>query len=264
MLRGCLVGVAIILVLVALVVGVVTVRTWIPLQEADRSLEQLDLALGPDTTYTPTGSIPEDRLELFLKIRGTLATGCDAYGRVRAGSDAVDRMDSSDTVQAKDIAGASKALGGAALSITPFLARFLEMRNRALLAARMSLEEYSYIYALAYHERLLSPETRAEIFSNGEALSPEASKMLARCLAREATSAEHGAVDPSRAAALEAELERMSAAERPRLIWQDGIPDAIRADLAPYRDRLDRLFCPATAGLEMEGSAGRALRIALY
>ena len=36
-------------------------------------------------------------------------------------------------------------LGSAALAITPFLARFFELLNKALLAAGMGLEEYSYI-----------------------------------------------------------------------------------------------------------------------
>ena len=59
-------------------------------------------------------------------------------------------------------------LGSAALSITPFLARFFELRNKALLAAEMGLDEYSYIFAVAYHDLLLTPQTLNEIFSDGQ------------------------------------------------------------------------------------------------
>ena len=49
----------------------------------------------------------------------------------------------------------------------------------------MGLSEYSYIYAVTYHDRLLSEQTRNEIFSDGAALSPEASILLRGCLTRQ-------------------------------------------------------------------------------
>ena len=126
----------------------------------------------------------------------------------------------------------------------------------------MGLQEYSYIYAAAYHDLLLSEQTRNEIFSDGAALSPEASEVLKGCLTRQLEAMSQADTDDSLRVALETELKKLE--EDPsRLIWQDGLPEAVRVSARPYREQLDRMFCGATAGLEMERSASRALRVAL-
>ena len=261
--KGCAVLAAILLMVPLVVVGVVGVRTWIPLQQAQKSLDSLELELGSRASYTPTasGNIPPDRLELFLELRATLVTACLDYGTVQEAFDAVESMDSS-KAEGKEVVGTAHLLGSAALSITPFLARFFELRNSELLAVGMGLEEYAYIYAFSYHEQLLSDHTRAQIFSNGDPISREASEMLKACLARQGEALDPASSEASQRNALEAESQEM-ARDPARLIWQDGLPPAVHASLAPYRDRLDQLFCGATAGLEMERSSRRALRVAL-
>ena len=57
-------------------------------------------------------------------------------------------------------------------------------------------------------------------------------------------------------------LQKM-AGDPTRLLWQDGLPDAVRASVDRFREPLDQEFCAATAGLEMEREARRALRVAL-
>ena len=50
---------------------------------------------------------------------------------------------------------------------------------------------------------------------------------------------------------MEAEILEME--DNPfRLLWEEGLPEAIHESVLPYRDRLDPLFCSATAGLEMD------------
>jgi hypothetical protein len=261
--RGLVIFLAILVIVPLLVIGVVGVRTWMPLQQASRSLEELQLALGPRASYTPTlsGEIPAERMELFLELRATLVTACENYGTVQGAFEAVASMDSSQA-EAGEVGETALLLGSAALSITPFLARYFELRNNALLAATMGLEEYAYIYAVAYREQLLSERTRAQIFSGGEALSPEASTMLRGCLARQVEAMGPGDGETSEREAVKAELQRMQA-DPTRLIWQDGLPPAAKASVTPYRESLDRLFCGATAGLELEQGARRALRLAL-
>ncbi len=98
----------------------------------------------------------------------------------KAGGDCQDR----DQGDLGDVGEVAKDLGGASLAITPFLARYFEKRNAALLDASMGLAEYSYIYALAYHDHLLSSQTGHEIFSDGGVISPQASIQLRECLIR--------------------------------------------------------------------------------
>ena len=176
---GCALLVAVLVAVPLVVVGVVAVRTWTPLQQARESLDELERTLGTETRYTPAplGGVPAERMELFLELRASLAPVCADYGEVQGGFEAVDSLDSTRTRDAGEVARVARRLGAAALAIRPFFARFFELRNQALLVASMGLEEYSYIYALAYHDRLRSEETRAEIFSDGDALSPEASEI---------------------------------------------------------------------------------------
>ncbi len=247
-----------------LVVGVVAVKTWLPLREAGEALNQLDHTLGQQANYRParSGEIPADRMELFLELRASLVAACGDYANVQKGFDSVESLESKDPKDPKEVGSVALGLGGAALPITPFLARFFELRNEALLAASMGLQEWVYIYAVAYHDLLLAESTLNEIFSDGEPLSPEASETLKACLALQLEETRQSGDLASRQVALEAELKKME--EDPtRLIWQDSLPAAVRTSLLPYRERLDRVFCAATAGLEMERSARRALAVAL-
>ncbi len=252
---------AILLAVPLIVVGVVGVRTCVPLQQAGRSLDELESNLGEAASYapSPTGEIAAERLELFLDLRAVLVTTCDDYGAMEAAFDSVAALESKDTGDWGEVGTVAGALGGAAFEITPFLARFFEMRNEALLEASMGFEEYAYIYAVAYREQLLSEQTRDEIFSDGVAVSPEASQMLSACLLRQL---ERGTAVGSWRAAVEAELAR-GRADSTRLVWQEDLPQPLRVSLAPYRARLDEVFCGATAGLEMERSSRRAIAVAL-
>jgi hypothetical protein len=262
--KGCGILAAVIVGVPLLIVGVVGVRTWVPLQEAGVALDELDRSLGPDAAYhpQPSGEIPADRMALFLELRAVLVTACDDYGGVRKGFESVASLAERDPADPEEVGDVAVGLGGAALSITPFLARFFARRNTALLAAAMGLEEYSYIYAMAYHDLLLSRRTRNEIFSDGDPLSPAASALLRGCLARQREAMRQADGDTAGLESLAAELQRMKD-DPSRLVWQDGLPAAVQTGVTPHRERLDRLFCGATAGLEMERDADRALRVAL-
>lgn len=262
--KGCAILAAVVVGIPLLVVAVVSLKTWAPLQEAGDALVELDRSLGAEAAYVPalSGEISAQRMELFLELRTSLVTACEDYGSVQGGFEAVESFDPEDPSDMKDVGSVVYRLGGASLSITPFLARYFELRNDALLAALMGLPEYSYIYAATYHDRLLSEQTRAEIFSDGSALSPEASILLRGCLSRQLQATRQSGDENLHIGALEAELKKMED-DPSRLFWQDGLPEAVLASVRPYRERLDRVFCGATAGLEMERDAGRALAVAL-
>lgn len=254
--KGCLVVLALMVGVPLLIAAVVGVQTWIPLHKATESLVVLDRTLGADAAYVPlpSGRIPTERMETFLELRVRMVAACEDYGSVRRGFDSVAALETKDPGDLSDVGDTASALGGASLAITPFLARYFELRNEALLEASMGLEEYSYIYAACYREQLLSDQTRNEIFSDGEAVSPDAALMIRECLAKQGETQ----ADDS----LAVELGKMEQ-DPTRFPWQDGLPEAVAASIAPYRDRLDDLFCGATAGLEMERNANRALWIAI-
>lgn len=262
--KGCGILAAVILGIPLLIAGVVGVKTWGPLHDAGEALDELDRTLGAEATYCPSasGEIPAERLAVFLELRTALARACGDYGAVRRGFDSVDALGEKEPGDLKDVGEVAVDLGGASLEITPFLARYFQMRNEALLKMPMGLQEYAYIYAVVYHDNLLSEQTRNEIFSDGQAVSPEASLLLRECLARQLEAARQTEGDDLSTELLDAELNQMEG-DPSRLIWQDGLPEVLGASTQPYRERLDQLFCGATAGLEMEQNARRAIRIAL-
>jgi hypothetical protein len=49
---------------------------------------------------------------------------------------------------------------------------------------------------------------------------------------------------------LEAEIQAMEE-DRFRLPWEDGLPDAIRSSLEPYRERLEQSYNPMTNPFEL-------------
>lgn len=251
---GLLLPVAVLIVLVA----IVGVRTMSPLANARDHLDELEQALGSAARYVPVadGAISAERMEVFLRVRMELFAACGEYGPMQRAFDTVDSLDTRIDPGWDDVGDVSQVLGGAAFEITPFVGRCFERRNAALLAARMGLEEYAYIYALAYRDQLMSEQTRRQIFSDGVTVSPGASEMLRTCLQRQLESG------GGQLARLSAEIERMRS-DPDRLPWQDLHPDAVRVSLEGYRDRLEVVFCPATAGLEMEATADRAIRLAL-
>jgi hypothetical protein len=61
----------------------------------------------------------------------------------------------------------------------------------------MGLEEYSFIHAVGYHDQILSERTRAEISSDGDALSSKTSAMLRGCLERQVEAMGPGGSEPS-------------------------------------------------------------------
>ena len=81
------------------------------------------------------------------------------------------------------------------------------------------------------------------------------------CLRRQLAALPEAAAD-SLLEALVAEVKMMED-DPTRLIWQIGLPTAVQTSVAPYCQQLDAVFCGATAGLEMERDARRALRVAL-
>lgn len=241
--------------------AIIGVRTMNPLTAARGSLDELEQNLGESARYTPleSGAIPALRMEAFLEIRNSLVLACEEYGPVQRAFETVDSLDPDSGAGWEETGSLVKVLAGATFEITPFLARYFELRNDALLYVNMGLEEYSYIYAMAYHDELLSDHTRDQIFSNGDALSEEASAMLADCIRRQLSTMDP--TDPRRPE-IQQELARMDS-DPWRLAWQDGLSASIGGSIDPYRDRLGDLFCSATAGLEMERGARRAIWLAL-
>lgn len=247
---------ALIPVLVLLVVGL---RTCVPLGNAGRARTELDERFGPPEAFTPSadGSIAAERIQAFLEVRGKLGALCEQLEDMQVKMRRVDEIPE-ESPSGGELAGATKGLASVGTAITPFLGRFFEQRNEALLEAGMGLGEYTYLFALAYRDPLLDGPHR-ELFLKG-GLSPDVLAILRAALSHQ-LDASVGNEDQHRR--LEREVRALQD-DPQRLPWSEQLPPPIARSLLPFRDRLDRAYCSATAGIDMDPSSRRAMRIALY
>ena len=136
------------------------------------------------------------------------------------------------------------------MGVGPVLGHLYETRNQQLLEANMGLGEFTYIFAVAYNHRLLDEPEEEQLFGptvTNRRVREALLSMLENQL--EALHSEGGeATGTSR---LEAEISLMRDDDR-RVPWQDGLPPEIVEALAPYREELDALYCPAMAPLELK------------
>jgi hypothetical protein len=257
--KGVGIGCGILTLIPILIVVVVSVRTALPLREANRDLLELESRYGSPASFTPpaSGEIPAERMESFLSVRDALEGPCGTFQELLAPMARMDNLPEGQDATAGEVTHATRGIADVATRITPLIGEFLRSRNRALLNARMGLGEYTYIYALAYRDQLLSPALHAEIFSSEGALDPEALDALRSMLVQQSDA--HGARVPLE---LPAEIAAMKQ-DPTRLPWAGGAPAAVTDSIAPYRVRLESRFCGSLAGIELDRKSRRALRIAL-
>jgi hypothetical protein len=216
--------------------------------------------------YTPDvdGVVARERVERFLAVR-------EAISSVEGDFEALDDEAAEFEALGEDGRPPMRVALPAVVRMTramigmPWLLGDLERtRNRALLDVDMGLGEYVYIYCVAYHGRELVPGTTS-MLSDSKAINGRIRRELRLMIRRQLAAArsELAENDPWRER-LAAEVEALD--EDPsRIPWQDGLPPAIEASLAPFRDRLDAMYSAPAAEFELLNSSIEAggLRISM-
>jgi len=164
--------------------------------------------------------------------------------------------DLEDDASRKEVFGAVFKLSRTMMGMGSVMGEFFAARNSALLDVGMGRGEYTYIYLVAFHDDLIAlieGDGDSAIFGAGP--SKRAREAMTQVLRNqlEATAAYGSGLDEvSRVAIQETLVEEIRKLEdnAHHLLWQDGLPPAIAASIAPYRERLDELFCVQTVGLE--------------
>lgn len=249
---GCL-GLLVLLVLAA-IVGTVFVN--VSGQRDIATLAQLDREHPDAGAYTPPvdGRIPPDRLAKFLAVRRALAVHCaelgDATERFRR-MEQYGEADEDSLRMREFFRDTGRALGGM-FRLAGRIGRYLEQRNRALLAEGMGLGEYTWIQVTAYQGWLREPHRRFALAREDEPrifqdrVVPQLREMIRRHLeARERTGA-----SPSELAPWRQELAALTA-DPERAPFADGVPPEIAASLEPFREELREVWCPATCELDL-------------
>jgi hypothetical protein len=253
--KGCLKQTAIgctVLIVLAIAFPIVLALMMVgPFNRAIDARFDLEERFGAQESYVPpaSGAPTEDRIETFLEVRRALAEPCTDLTAAEEQMREMERFDEQEEVDRVEVMKEAFSLTRSMMGIGPVMGRLYEIRNQSLLDSGMGLGEFSYIFVMAYKDRMLDQSQAGELFGpspTNRRVRQALLSMLENQL--EALAAADGA--EQEIAALEAEIAAMKE-DADRLPWQDETPAEITEALAPYRDELDQLYCPAMAPLEL-------------
>lgn len=215
--------------------------------EAERTAATLAEQFGVPDDYTPSPEgVAAERLDAFLAVRREVQLHCPAL--VALGEQLRPLRDAESSEKQPSGGGILSILGGS-MRLGPVTVDLLTARNQALLANRMGLGEYTYLYALAYQSGPDAPEP-AWLFPHEAENTTDGRERLLGMLGRLAQAARGapGAVIP--AAAVDAEVSLLEA-DPARRLWAEGLPAGLREPLEARAADLAALYCPVAAQFDL-------------
>jgi hypothetical protein len=243
-------------------------------ERLDEGFDALYEQYGRPAEYAPPadGVVPAGRMEAFLAVRAAMAPSRDELAAVLTELDA-------DT---KGVGGVFKKIG-AGVSVLPSMFDFIDERNLALSEEQMGVGEYLYIYSLAYYSWLGKDPADGPSFTvsdhddadddrvsfrwggdagpgsddprevrerRGREIRRYLNGIQHQMLANQLDAAQGRGLDEDWLARLEAERAALDGSAD-RLMWEDGLPEAVAAAFAPFRDRLEAAYSPVMNVVEV-------------
>jgi len=275
---GCGIGCGVI-ILVAVVLGVSAVlytkNMMKGFDEAITTRQELVAQYGQVREFVPApdGSIPADRMQVFLAVRDSLGPQRELITATFESFAVAGREIEAETSGFKKFIRGLQ-IGKSGLGVGRDLGEFYQIRNRVLLESGMGLGEYTYIYVLGYYSLLghapddgpdkVFEEFEAEhrddegphwqtSLEDDEDPFPRIRRDLIAMLKNQLAALPPEGEDP----ALESWRQELAAEiaalddDPQRGIWPDGLPAAIQTSLEPYRDRLEASYSPVLNVLEL-------------
>ena len=252
-------------------------------READRSekvMEEVREQHGgfSDFQPSPTGALPPQRLEAFLRARELMA---DTRRKTEGSLSLLSSDDPGGTEQVPGVLGAllEWGLGVAKVegvtSLLPQVVGFVSAKGEALLEAGMGPAEYLYVYSIAYLSwlgkspadgpafTLVSGDDQDDQGSRGgqdafdvretrrESVLTRLNERLLPVMKRQlAAATKSDAASEQWRAQLAAEITAMES-DRFRIPWRDGVPEPLAASLEPYRRQLESSYSAMCNPLEI-------------
>ena len=237
-------------------------------EQAIDQQEQLEQRFGADEAFVPwpDGAVPPERMESFLAVREATAPArvkiAEFFSLLPKGREEQQQLDDSSFLEKLRFA---MRMGSAGVGMAEDTAEFLRQRNSALEREGLGMGEYTYIYVTSYYAALgHSPADGEEHASDDERSerweAPEARTTFLAQLRGLQQSVGQETGSATWAAELVTEIEALES-DAGRAPWQDGLPEAIRASIEPYRDRLDSTYNPATNPFELAHGEKRGMSI---
>jgi hypothetical protein len=231
----------------------------------------------------PTGALPPERVETFLRARELMA---DTRRKTEASLSVLSSDGTGGAEQVPGVLGEllrwglSAAKFQGATNLLPQVIGFVSAKGDALLEAGMGTGEYHYIYSLAYFSWLGKSPADGPAFNlvggdedenrgaqggqdefdvreqRRELVLTQLNERLLPVLRRQlAALGEGDAASTGWRDGLAAEIAAMEA-DRFRIPWRDGVPEPIAASLEPYRRRLESSYSAMCNSLEIVPGSG--------
>jgi hypothetical protein len=222
-----------------------------PFKRAVDARLTIEEQFGPQESYVPPASgIPAtDRIEVFLGIRRELAAPCADLTAAEEQMQEMERFDDEEDIDRVEVMKEAFSLTKKMMGVGPVIGRYYESRNQSLVDAGMGLGEFTYIFVIAYHDRLLDNREGETLFGPS-ITNRRVRKALQAMLEHQLESLRSEGGTDADVAQLDTEIAAMQA-DNARIPWQDGLPAPVVEALEPYREQLDELYCPAMAPLEL-------------
>jgi hypothetical protein len=182
-----------------------------------------------------------------LAVRRELMDLCDRFEEVYDSLHTMEQFDGQDDPPKGEVLKAAWKTARGAFGLAPVFGEFIQARNQALMDNGIGLGEYTYIYSLAYGDRLVEVHIEDEGTRIQVHVSRRLLALLQEMLRRQLDAAEPGSAWAGTLADEIRNLER----QPEKVPWTDGLPPAIEASLAPYRQELEANYCAATVNLEL-------------
>jgi hypothetical protein len=251
---GCWIATLIVVVLVATIA--VLIGHFVG--KAKKTEQALNDLYGEAVAYVPAmdGSIAPERIEAFIRVRQQVFEHCSEFlaqwYEVFRLEDAEQGENTTKGTAAREGRGGLKQV----LKLGFEMLRFVDARNRALLAAEMGLGEYQYIYFMAYIEQLRRVDDTKFAGVDDAYPGSRARSEMAQILENqldELMSANNQTADTSLASGLRNQIAALSGknGDGHPLPWEDGLPPAIAASLEPYAETLAQYYCEGIAKIEL-------------
>jgi hypothetical protein len=236
-----------------------------------------------DFQPSPTGSLPPERVETFLRVRELMA---DTRRETQASLTLLSSHTPEGASQVPGVLGHLLAWGlGAAkiegaTNLLPQVVGFVSAKGNALLEAGMGPGEYLYIYSIAYYSWLARSPADGPAFTlvgddekghqsarggqdefdvreqRRELILARLNEQLLPMLRRQLAALEESDAPSTRwREELAAEITAMEN-DRFRIPWRDGVPERMAASLEPYRRQLRSSYSAMCNPLEIIPGSG--------
>lgn len=252
---GCLkqtaIGCAVLIALAVVFPIVLGVMMMAPFNRAVDARIEIERRFGPQEAFVPppSGAPTPDRIEAFLEVRRALSVTCADFGHMEDQVRELESFDDQEEVSRMAVIKQALSTSKSMMGMGPLIGNFFETRNQSLLDSEMGLGEFTYIYVLAYREQILDPPEDLQLLGP-RAINRRIRRALVSMLENQLQALEETAATAEEIDLLDNEIAALEE-DSARIPWQEGLPPAIAGALAPHREELDALHCPATAPLEL-------------